>query len=104
IRATDAVVEGFDSLLFIDSDMLFDPADAITLLRSPEPVIAGAYAAKKLGNGQLNVDFEDGIESVRFGDWAPNPYPVRSVGAGFLRIKTAALKHIAKELKLPWCR
>jgi hypothetical protein len=104
IRATDAIVEGFDSVLFIDSDMLFDPADALTLLRSPEPVIAGAYAAKKLGNGQLNVDFEDGVESVRFGDWAPAPYPVRAVGAGFLRIKTAALKHIARELKLPWCR
>src|SRR5262249_2223269 len=86
IRATDAVVGGYDSVLFIDSDMLFDPADAITLLRSPEPVIAGAYAAKKLGNGQLNVDFEDGVSSVRFGDWAPAPYPVRAVGAGFLRI------------------
>jgi hypothetical protein len=104
IRATDGIVEGFDSVLFIDSDMLFDPVDAITLLRSPEPVIAGAYAAKKLGNGQLNVDFEDGVESVRFGDWAPAPYPVRAVGAGFLRIKTAALKHIAKTLELPWCR
>jgi hypothetical protein len=104
IRATEAVVEGFDSILFIDSDMLFDPVDAITLLRSPEPVIAGAYAAKKLGNGQLNVDFLGDAESIRFGDWAPNPYPVRAVGAGFLRIKTAALKHVAKELNLPWCR
>jgi hypothetical protein len=104
IRATDAIVEGYESVLFIDSDMLFDPADAITLLRSAEPVIAGAYAAKKLGNGQLNVDFLDGVESVRFGDWALNPYPVRAVGAGFLRIKTAALKHIAKTLELPWCR
>ena len=73
IRATDAISEGFDSVLFIDSDMLFDPADAITLLAVPEPVIAGAYAAKKLGNGQLNVDFEDGVESVRFGDWADRP-------------------------------
>src|SRR5262245_24431479 len=104
IRATDAVVQGFDSLLFIDSDMLFDPVDALQLLRSPEPVIAGAYAAKKLGNGQLNAVFEDGVTSVRFGDWATAPYPVQAVGAGFLRIKTAALKHIAKVLELPWCR
>ena len=104
IRASEAIVEGHESVIFIDSDMLFDPADAITLLRSPEPVIAGAYAAKKLGNGQLNVNFEEGVDSVRFGDWAPAPYPVQAVGAGFLRIKTAALKHIARELKLPWCR
>jgi hypothetical protein len=104
IRATEAVTEGYDSVLFIDSDMLFDPADAITLLRSPEPVIAGAYAAKKLGNGQLNADFEDGVTSVRFGDWADRLYPVKAVGAGFLRIKTAALKQIARTLELPWCR
>jgi hypothetical protein len=104
IRASQAILEGFDSVLFIDSDMLFDPVDAVNLLRSPEPVIAGAYAAKKLGNGQLNCVFEEGVESVRFGDWAGQPYPIRAVGAGFLRIKTAALKHIAKTLGLPWCR
>ena len=46
-------------MLFIDSDMLFAPEDAVKPLRSDEPVIAGAYAAKKLGNGQLNVAFED---------------------------------------------
>ena len=55
IRATDAIRDGFDSVLFIDCDILFDPVDAVSLLRSPEPVIAGGYAAKKLGNGQLNV-------------------------------------------------
>lgn len=104
IRATDAIRKGYDSLLFIDSDMLFDPADAITLFKSEEPVIAGAYAAKKLGNGQLNVDFEDGVDSVRFGEWAAKPYSVRAVGAGFLRIKISALKHIAKTLSLPYCR
>ena len=72
--------------------------------RSPEPVIAGCYAAKKLGNGQLNVHFDDGIDSVRIGDWADRPYPVKKVGAGFLRIKTAVLKQMAKELELPCCR
>jgi hypothetical protein len=104
IRATDAVRDGFDSVLFIDSDILFDPADAISLLRNPEPVIAGVYAAKKLGNGQLNVHFEDGIETVRVGEWADRPYPVKKVGAGFLRIKTAVLRQMAQQLELPYCR
>jgi hypothetical protein len=103
IRATDAVRDGFDSLIFIDSDILFDPADAVRLLRSPEAVIAGAYAAKKLGNGQLNVAFDEGVTSVRFGPWAERPYPVRRVGAGFLRIKCDALRYMAKELELPYC-
>ncbi len=103
IRATESMVEGFESVLFIDSDMMFDPADAVRLFCSPEPVIAGLYAAKKLGNGQVNCNFEDGIDSVKIGPWADEPYPIQAVGAGFLRIKTSALKHVAKTLNLPYC-
>ena len=95
------MVEGFDSLLFIDADMMFAPADAVRLFQSDEPVIAGVYAAKKLGNGQLNCHFEDGIDEVKIGPWADRLYPVRAVGAGFLRIKVSALRHIAKTLELP---
>ena len=102
--ATDAVRDGFDSVLFIDSDILFDPADAVKLFQSPEPVIAGVYAAKKLGNGQLNVHFEEGVDQVRIGPWATEPYPVQKVGAGFLRIKTDVLRQMVKDLKLPYCR
>ena len=103
IRASDAIVEGFDSLLFIDSDMMFDPADAIRLFQSDEPVVAGVYAAKKLGNGRINCHFEEGTDEVRIGPWADRLYPIRAVGAGFLRIKVSALRHIAKTLDLPWC-
>jgi hypothetical protein len=103
IRASEAVRDGFESLLFIDSDMMFDPQDAVRLFQSDEPVIAGAYAAKRLGNGQLNCVFEKDVTSVRFGPWAEAPYPIRAVGAGFLRIKISALKQIARVLELPYC-
>lgn len=104
IRASDAVRDGFDSVLFIDSDMMFNPDDAVTLFRSPEPVIAGVYAAKKLGNGQLNACFEDESQPIRFGPWATAPYPVTKVGAGMLRIKTAVLRQMVTALDLPYCR
>ena len=97
------MLEGFESLLFIDSDMMFDPADAIRLFQSDEPIVAGVYAAKKLGNGRINCHFEEGIDDVRIGPWADRLYPIRAVGAGFLRIKVSALRHIAKTLELPWC-
>jgi hypothetical protein len=103
IRATDALVEGFESVLFVDSDMLFDPADAVRLFCSDEPVIAGLYAAKKLGNGQVNCNFEDGVKNVKIGPWTDGPYPVQSIGAGFLRITTDALRYVAKTLELPFC-
>ncbi len=104
ILASDAIREDLDSILFIDSDMMFDPADAVKLLMRPEPVIAGAYAAKKLGNGQLNADFGPGVESIRMGEWAAEPTPCYKVGAGFLRVKVAFLRRMRDELKLPLCR
>ncbi len=104
VLASDAVRAGIDSLLFIDADMLFDPADAVRLFLSPEPVIAGVYASKKLKTGQLNVDFGPGQLNVRLGDWVEHPYPALKVGAGFLRIKVDFLKRMIRELKLPYCR
>jgi hypothetical protein len=104
IRATDALVDGYESVLFIDSDMMFDPASAVRLFQSPEPVIAGVYSAKKLGNGQVNCNFAEELKQVKMGPWAEGTlYPIQAVGAGFLRIKISALKHIAKTLKLPYC-
>ncbi len=104
IRASHEVQRGaHDSMLFIDSDMKFEPKDAITLFRRPEPVVAGVYAAKCLGIGQMNAWFGDAKE-VKFGDWAPGLYPVKRIGGGFLRIKIDFLKRMIRELKLPYCR
>ncbi len=105
IRASQVVRDGTaESIMFIDSDMMFDPDDAITLLRRPEPVVAGVYAAKLLGNGQLNVHFAKEFEVVRMGAWAEGLYPVRRVGGGFLRIRVDFLKRMIRALKLPYCR
>ncbi len=104
LRATDSVRQGFESVLFVDSDVLFDPLDAIKLFKSPYPVIGGVYPAKKLGNGQMNCDWADGTDAVRIGPWATKPYPMRKLPGGFLRIKTWALKEIVRKLELPYCR
>ncbi|MGO9920964.1 MAG: hypothetical protein ACLQIB_40535 [Isosphaeraceae bacterium] len=104
ILASDAIREDLESILFIDSDMMFDPADAVRLFLRPEPVVAGVYAAKKLGNGQLNADFGPDVRSIKMGEWAAEPVPCFKVGAGFLRIKVDFLRRMRDELKLPLCR
>ena len=84
--------------------MMFDPADAVRLLLRPEPVVAGVYAAKKLGNGQLNADFGPNLDRIKLGEWATEPTPCRKVGAGFLRIKCSLLERMRDELRLPLCQ
>ncbi len=103
IIATEALDEGLDSLLFIDADIMFDPADALKLLLSDEPLIAATYAAKELGpSSQMNADFDPAVnsEGVRYGEWG-GLYQARKVGAGFLRIKTWVLRSMIGTLDLP---
>jgi hypothetical protein len=105
VLASNAVRADLESILFIDSDMLFDAADVVRLFLRDEPVVAGVYASKKLGTGQLNVDFGPTVTDVKFGPWAADErYPVLKIGAGFLRIKVDFLKYMIAELKLPYCR
>ena len=42
-----ALREGYESMLFVDADIGFDPADALRLLSRPEPVVAGVYMHNK---------------------------------------------------------
>ncbi len=46
VMLSQALHDGFDSFLFIDSDIGFNAPDALRLLSRPEPVVAGIYMKK----------------------------------------------------------
>jgi hypothetical protein len=98
--ASLAMMEGRQSVLFIDSDTLFHPADAIRILERPEPVVAGVYAQKRYG--KLNVDLPESIEEIGLGTEGGD-YEVRGVGAGFLRIHAEAFQRLIEHHDLPCC-
>jgi predicted O-methyltransferase YrrM len=99
--ASLALHEGADSLLFIDSDIGFDPADALRLLARPEPVLAGIYPKK--GVRALSSAFAEGVKEALFGPEAPGLYPLKYAATGFLRIRTEVLRHMITQLQLPLC-
>ena len=101
IMLSQALNDGFDSFLFIDSDIGFDPADALRLLARPEPVVAGVYMLKN-GRGYSGVFARD-VKRVVFGPAAPSLYPMLYASAGFLRIRAHVLRQMIDELKLPQC-
>jgi predicted O-methyltransferase YrrM len=92
---------GAESILFIDSDIGFDPADALRLLARPEPVVAGVYAKK--GVRELASIFVDGTREILFGPEAPGLYPLKYAATGFLRVRAGALRRMIAELQLPLC-
>ena len=101
IMLSQALRDGFDAFLFIDSDIGFDPGDAMRLLARPEPVVAGVYMLKN-GRDYSGV-FAKGVDRVVFGPAAPALYPMMYASAGFLRIKAGVLRQMIEELKLPEC-
>jgi hypothetical protein len=98
---SDALHDGFESIMFIDADMGFDPADAIRLLDRTEPVVAGVYAKK--GPREVTSAFSEGVKLIVFGPESPGLYPLKYAATGFLRIRSEVLRMMIEKLKLPLC-
>jgi predicted O-methyltransferase YrrM len=98
---SDALHDGAEAMLFIDSDVGFDPADALRLLARPEPVVTGVYAKK--GRREFASEFAGGTKEVLFGPDVPGPYPLRYAATGFLRVRAGVLRRMIADLRLPLC-
>jgi hypothetical protein len=92
---------GHDQFLFIDSDIGFDPGDALRLLARPEPVVAGIYVHNK--GRDFAGTFARGVTRVVFGPGAPGLYPMLYAPTGFLKIRAEVLTRMIDELQLPEC-
>jgi hypothetical protein len=98
---SDALHDGAESILFIDSDIGFEAADALRLLARPEPVASAVYPKK--GMRELASVFADGVKDILFGPDVAGAYPLKYAATGFLRIKAAVLRQMIADLKLPLC-
>lgn len=47
--------------------------------------------------------FAEGVSEIRFGSGAFGLYPLKYAAAGFLRIRSAVLRKMIAELRLPLC-
>ena len=101
VMVSDSLHDGYESLMFIDADLGFDPADVLRLLARPEPAICGVYAKK--GNRSLAGHFAPGVVEVLFGPDALGLYPVEYAATGFLRLKANLLRRLIAELNLALC-
>ncbi len=98
--ATDALRDGFEETLWIDSDVAFHP-DSIERLRShPHPIVCGVYPQK--GKRALACHVMPGAPSLVFGQRG-GLTEVLYAGAGFLLVRREAYLAIQRKLKLPMC-
>jgi hypothetical protein len=98
IIATRALSDGFDELMWIDDDIVFEPDDIERLRAHGEPLVAGLYPKK--GKRELAVHVLPGTKSLTLGSGG-GLVEVRFAATGFLYTRRSLYEAIAREL--PTC-
>jgi hypothetical protein len=98
--ATDALAQGFDEMMWIDSDIAFHPDDVERLRAHNLPFTCGLYPKK--GPRQFACEFLPGTSTVRFGKTG-GLVEVRYCGFGFTHVRRAVFETIRDKLELPTC-
>ena len=98
--ASDALAHGFTELMWIDSDIVFDPNDVDRLRSYNRPFTCGIYPKK--GLRQLACEFLPGTSVVQFGR-SGGLAEIRYCGFGFTHTRREVFQAIQQQLCLPLC-
>jgi hypothetical protein len=98
--ATDAVLEGYDALMWIDSDIGFD-ADAVDMLREhDEPIVCGIYPRK--GRRELACNLLPDTPKILFGEGG-DLLEIRYAAMGFCYTQRVVYETMIVHEQLPIC-
>jgi len=97
---TDALVDGFEETLWIDSDVGFYADDVERLRSHPVPIVSGIYPQK--GKRSLASQVLPGTPNITFGE-AGGLVEMLYAATGFLLVRREAYLTIQRQLNLPIC-
>lgn len=97
---TDALRDGFEETMWIDSDVGFDADDVDRLRCHKEPVVCGIYPKK--GRRELACHVLPGTLHLSFGEQG-GLQEICYAGAGFLLVKRHVYEMVQQQLNLPVC-
>jgi len=98
--ASDALTDGFQETLWIDSDVGFDPDDVDKIRRHGLPIVCGIYPKK--GKRELAIHILPGTPHLRFGVHG-GLHELLYGGTGFLHVRRAVYETMIEQLDLPVC-
>ena len=98
--ATDALTDGFEELMWIDSDVVFQAEDVERLRSHGLPIVCGIYPKK--GVRALSCHVLPGTKEVLFGEGG-GLMEVLYAATGFLLVRREVFLDIERQHELPLC-
>ncbi len=98
--ATDALRDGFEETLWIDSDMGFRPDDVERIRAHREPIVT--VIAPQKGKRALACHIIPGTEKLTFGERG-GLHEILYAGTGFLHVRRDVYTRVQEQLDLPVC-
>ena len=98
--ASDALAQGFDELMWIDADIIFDPDDVDKLRRHEMPLVCGIYPKKS--RRQFACSFLPQTRSLLFGSKG-GVIEILYCGFGFTLTRRGLYETMQRQLELPMC-
>ncbi len=98
--ATDALSQGYEETMWIDSDVAFDPNDVDRLRKHDVPIVCGIYPKK--GKRELAVHVLPGTKEITFGQGG-GLAEVLYAATGFLLVRRSVYREMQRQLQLPLC-
>lgn len=90
-----AINEGYSHVLWLDSDMVFQPTILDDLMFSGKPFVTGVYHARRKGHASCifkSIDIHKGVE--RFEGYPNEAFRIAGCGFGCVLIETDILKAV----------
>jgi hypothetical protein len=98
--ASEALNEGYEELMWIDSDVVFNPDDVDKLRAHQQPLVCGIYAKKS--KPEFACAFLPGTPRLTFGKEG-GLHEIRYAGFGFVLTRREVFETIRTRLALPLC-
>jgi hypothetical protein len=87
----------YDMILWIDSDIIWDPSDVFRLYRSKKQIVSGCYLLENRSTPIYLKDNSRMMHESEVYEYA-EPFKVRATGFGFLGVKNGVFENIER----PW--
>jgi hypothetical protein len=98
--ASDALAQGFDELMWIDADVVFEADDVDKLRRHDLPLVCGVYAKKS--RRAFACAFLPETRQVLFGPKG-GLHEILYCGFGFVHTRRSLYETMQRQLRLPVC-